>query len=44
MLGVHASVIAPEDLSVLGEHFRVSEMVIGHQIENQLQGNRPPDR
>lgn len=35
-LGDSSAAIAPEDLEPIAEHFRVSPMVIQHQVENQL--------
>jgi hypothetical protein len=35
-LGDISSVIVPEDLEPIALHFRVSPLVIQHQVENQL--------
>jgi hypothetical protein len=38
-LGDGADVITSEDLEPVARHFRVSPMVIQHQVENQLAGS-----
>jgi len=40
LLGDQAIAAAPEDVASVAEHFRASEWVIVHQIQNQLQDDR----